>query len=116
MGASFWFALRLAAIALGVLALAWQPGAVWIERAYVNGAYPQWEHAAYAVTRGLPWSLGDFAGGAGVVAVVWRIVAYVRRGGRRRRRGGASAFGTLLLDIAAIAGAYAIWFELAWGW
>jgi hypothetical protein len=113
MGAFFWFALRLAAIALGALALAWQPSTAWVERAYSNGAYPGWEHAAYAVTDGLPWSLGDVAAGAGIVAVVWRLVSYARGRNRRRRNAG---FGMLLLDVAAIAGLYALWFELGWGW
>ena len=115
MGASFWFALRLVAIGLGALALLWQPAAGWIERAYVNGAYPGWQHAAYAVTDPLPWSLGDFAFGAGIVAIVWRIVSYARTRNRRRRARSA-AFGMLLLDVAAIVGLYAVWFEVAWGW
>ncbi len=110
MGASFSLALRLAVIGLGALALAWQPAAAWIEREYANGAYPGWEHAAYAVTSPLPWSLGDLAFGIGVVAIVWRIVAYAR--GRRR----SAAFGMMLLDVAAIVGLYAVWFEVSWGW
>ena len=115
MGASFSLALRLAVIGLGVLALVWQPAAPWIERAYVNGAYPGWEHAANAVTSRLPWSLGDLAFGVGIVAIVWRIVAYARNRGRRRRSRSGS-FAMLLLDVAAIASLYAVWFEVAWGW
>jgi hypothetical protein len=115
MGASFWFALRLVAVGLGAFALAWQPAAAWIERAYSNGAYPGWEHTAYAVTSRVPWSLGDLAFGAGLVAVIWRIASYVRSRGGRGRNGGAP-FGMLLLDVAAIAGLYALWFEAAWGW
>ncbi len=111
MGASFALALRLAVIGVGALALAWQPAAGWVEREYVNGAYPGWEHAAYSLTRGLPWSLGDLAFGVGIAAIVWRIVAYARRPRRRN-----AAFGMLLLDVAAIVGLYAVWFEVAWGW
>jgi hypothetical protein len=114
MGGSFWFALRLLAIVLGALALAWQPSAAWVERAYANGVYPGWEHAAFAITRGLPWSLGDFAAAAGVAAIIWRIVTFVRRRPARRRN--MAAFGMLLFDIAAIVGVYAIWFEVSWGW
>ncbi|MEO6836526.1 MAG: DUF3810 family protein [Candidatus Tumulicola sp.] len=115
MGGSFWFALRVLAIVLGLLALAWQPDAGWVERAYANGVYPGWEHAAYGVTRGLPWSLGDVAFGIGILAIFGRIAAFVRsrRGRRRRSR---PAFGMLLFDIAAIVGLYAVWFEASWGW
>ncbi len=89
----------------------WQPPADWIERAYVNGAYPQWEHVAHTITNPLPWSLGDVAALAGVAAIVWRVVVFVRL---RRKRGKDSV--ALLLTVAAIAGIYAVWFELSWGW
>ncbi|HKU81618.1 MAG TPA: DUF3810 family protein [Candidatus Tumulicola sp.] len=96
---------------LGVAALAWKPSAAWVESAYANGAYPSWEHAAFAVTSGFPWSLGDVAGLLGIAAIVWRIAAFVRP--RRRRR---EAWPALVLDLAAIAGLYAVWFEASWGW
>ncbi|HMF28837.1 MAG TPA: DUF3810 family protein, partial [Candidatus Cybelea sp.] len=89
----------------------WQPPADWIERAYVNGAYPQWQHIAFAITHPLPWSLGDFAALAGIAAIVWRIVLFVRL--QRKRRKDVVA---LLLTVAAIAGIYALWFQLSWGW
>lgn len=89
----------------------WQPPADWIERAYVNGAYPHWEHVAYGITHPLPWSLGDVAALAGIAAIVWQIVAFARL--RRKRRKDVLA---LLLTVCAIAGAYALWFELSWGW
>jgi len=94
---------------LGALALAWQPNAAWIERAYANGIYPQWERVAFAVTNPFPWSLGDVAFGVGVIAIVWRIAAYVRS----RRM---ASFGMLLVDVVAIAALYALWFETSWGW
>ncbi len=89
----------------------WQPNAAWIERAYVNGAYPQWEHLASAITHPLPWSLGDLAGLAGVAAIVWQIARFARL---RKRR--AQHVIALLLSCAAICGIYAVWFELSWGW
>ena len=89
----------------------WQPPAGWIERAYVNGAYPQWQHVAHAITNPLPWSLGDVAALAGLTVIVWRIVVFARL---RRKRGADVA--ALLLTVAAIAGVYALWFELSWGW
>lgn len=92
--------------------LAWKPGAAWVESAYANGAYPGWEHAAFGVTSILPWSLGDVAALIGVVAIVWRIALFLRRKPRRRRE----AWPSLVLDIAAIAGLYAVWFEASWGW
>jgi len=102
----------LAAIVLGAVALAWQPNAAWIERAYANGAYPAWERVAFVLTNPLPWSLGDVAGLLGAVAIAWRIVVYARS----RRRRSLHAFGMLVFDVAAIAGLYAIWFETSWGW
>jgi hypothetical protein len=66
---------------------------------------------AYAVTRPLPWSLGDFAALAGVAVIVWLIVRFSRA--RRRRAGD---FVALLLSVAAVLGSYAVWFELSWGW
>ncbi len=96
---------------LGAVALIWQPDVAWIERAYVNGVYPRWEHLAFAITHPLPWSLGDVAGLAGVAAIVWQIVAFARL--RKRRAKHATA---LVLSCAAICGIYAIWFELSWGW
>jgi hypothetical protein len=115
MGGSFWFALRLLAVVLGVLALAWQPGAPWVEHVYANGLYPVWEHAAYSVTSRMPWSLGDVAFGVGIAAMLWRIVSFARTRRRhpRRRR---PAVGMLLLDLAAIAALYGAWFEASWGW
>jgi hypothetical protein len=96
---------------LGAVALLWQPNAAWIERAYVNGVYPNWEHLAVAITRPLPWSLGDLAALAGVAVIVWQIVAFARL--RKRRTRDVTA---LVLSCAAICGIYATWFELSWGW
>lgn len=94
-----------------MVALLSRPPADWIERAYVNGAYSQWERIAHAVTQPLPWSLGDVAALAGLAAIFWRIVVFARL--RRKRSKDAVA---LLLTVAAIAGLYALWFELSWGW
>lgn len=91
--------------------MTWQPGPAWLERVYVNGAYASWEHAAFAITNPVPWSLGDVAGLAGIVAIVWRIIAFFRS---QKRSLAASAF--VLLDVLAILGLYAAWFELSWGW
>lgn len=104
--------LRLLAIALGAVAIAWHPSAEWVERAYVNGGYAVWEHAAYAITNGLPWSLGDLALLAGLAVLVWRIVAFARS----ERQRNLAAFSTLVLDLAAVFALYALWFEVSWGW
>ena len=69
-----------------------------MERAYANGAYPTWEHAAFAVTNPVPWSMGDVAVLLGVAAIVWRL---------RARK---------WLDVIAIAALYSIWFHASWGW
>lgn len=112
MGASLWFAARVAAIVLGILALAWQPSAAWIESVYANGGYPAWEHVTFVLTSPLPWSLGDVAFGLGIAAIVWRVVVFAR--GRQRRK--IASLGIVLLDIAAIVGIYAVWFEVSWAW
>ena len=91
--------------------LLWQPSAAWIEHAYSNGAYPSWEHFAFRITNPVPWSLGDVAGLIGIVAIVWRVVAFFRS---RKRTLAALAF--VLLDVAAVLGVYVVWFELSWGW
>lgn len=49
---------------------------------------------------------------AGLVALVWQIVAFARLPSRRRR----TQLPALLLSCAAILGLYALWFELSWGW
>jgi hypothetical protein len=107
---SFFLGARAVLAVLGALALVWHPSAAWIERSYVNGFYPHWEHVAFELTSPFPWSLGDVAVLLGVAALLWRFVAFLR--GRR----GASGTGRLVLDVLAIAGLYAVWFEVAWGW
>ncbi|HXM07504.1 MAG TPA: DUF3810 family protein, partial [Candidatus Acidoferrum sp.] len=112
MGGSFFFALRVLAIVAGIAAVGLQPSASWVEHAYANGGYPGWEHAAYALTSWIPWSAGDLAALIGAVAVIWCIVITARAPRGRRLR----AYASLVLSIAAVVGAYAVWFEVAWGW
>ncbi|HUA10055.1 MAG TPA: DUF3810 family protein [Candidatus Acidoferrales bacterium] len=92
----FW--LRIAAIAFGIAALVFAPSPAWVEHAYVNGVYPVWEHALFALSSRLPWSLGDLLVIAGLAAIAWRLW----------RRD--------WLGALAIAGFYACWFEAGWGW
>ncbi|MBV8722493.1 MAG: DUF3810 family protein [Candidatus Eremiobacteraeota bacterium] len=103
--------LRAAIIALGVFVVLWHPDPAWIEAGYTNGGYARWEHIAFALTNPVPWSLGDVAGMAGIVAIVWRAVAFFRL-----RKRSLAALGFALLDVAAILGLYAVWFEVSWGW
>ncbi len=88
----------MAVIALGVAGLLWRPSSLWVEQAYVNGVYPGWEHALFAISSRLPWSLGDIVVLAGAACIVWRLL----------RRD--------WLGVLAIAGLYAFWFEAGWGW
>ncbi len=106
----FALAMRVVPVVLGAAALLWQPDAAWVEHAYANGAYPNWQHAAFAATNPLPWSLGDVAGLAGIAVIVWRVVAFF---GRRKTL---AALGMMLLEVAAVLGIYAVWFEASWGW
>jgi len=59
----------------------------------------------------MPWSLGDVAALAGLGAIVWLVVRFVRAPSRRL-----ADAGSLVLSVAAILGLYACWFELSWGW
>ena len=95
---------------LGTIALLVPPPAPWIERAYANGVYPHWERTAFIITSPLPWSLGDFAALAGAAAIVWQIARFSRAPRGRR------SVTALVLGCAAVAGLYALWFELSWGW
>ena len=71
---------------------------MWVEQTYVNGVYPGWEHALFAISSRLPWSLGDAVVLAGIALLVWRML----------RRD--------WLGALAVAGLYAFWFEAGWGW
>jgi hypothetical protein len=72
-----------------------------------------WERAAFSITHLFPWSLGDVAALAGIGVIVWRAVVFARLGrGKKTPR----AAGMLALDVAAVLGVYAIWFETSWGW
>lgn len=112
MGSFLRFVWQVAGIGVGLFALIWRPSPEWVESAYANGAYPVWEHAVHSVTQPLPWSLGDAVGVLGVGLVVWRVVVSVRS----RRSAGWKRFLFALVDIAAIAGVYALWFNASWGW
>ncbi len=71
---------------------------MWVEQVYVNGVYPGWENALFAISSRLPWSLGDIVVLAGIAMLVWRVL----------RRD--------WLGALAVAGLYAFWFEAGWGW
>lgn len=103
--------MRLAVLAAGAVALAWQPPADWIERAYANGVYPRWEHLAFTLAAHLPWSLGDAAALPGLAGLIWCVAALVRAPRRTLGRYAGAA-----LSIAALAALYVVWFEVSWGW
>lgn len=112
---AFWLTLLLevAAIAGGTAAAVWRPSAGWVERSFSNGYYPHWERALHAITREVPFSLGDFVVLAGVLAIVLRSIAQIRQAHRTRSL---RSIARLALDLAAVAGFYAAWFYAGWGW
>ena len=57
-----------------------------------------WEHALFAISSRLPWSLGDIVVLAGIALIAWRVL----------RRD--------WLGALAVVGLYAFWFEAGWGW
>jgi hypothetical protein len=103
MRGSFLLLLEIMAMAAGATALLVRPSADWIESAYANGFYPGWQHLASAITLPLPFSLGDVAIVAIVVALGWLIVKSFRKP-------------RLLLAAGALLGIVAFWFEASWGW
>lgn len=88
----------MAVIALGIAALLWRPSSSWVESVYVNGVYPGWEHALYAISSRLPWSLGDIIVVALAGLAIWRLL----------RRDWLGALAVAALTI--------VWFEAGWGW
>ena len=49
MGGSFWLVTRIVRDLARRRSAAFAPPPAWIERAYANGVYPVWEHAAFAL-------------------------------------------------------------------
>jgi hypothetical protein len=70
----------------------------------VNGFYARWEPFVTGIGRVFPFSLGDLAVLVGLAALVWRVAVRWRKPARAA------------LDIAAMIGLYAFWFEAGWGW
>jgi hypothetical protein len=103
MRGSFLLLLEVVAMLAGAFALLVRPSAEWVERAYAGGFYPGWQHVAAAITLPLPFSLGDVAGLAAILAFVWLLVKSIRTP-------------KLLLAAGALAGVMAFWFEASWGW
>jgi hypothetical protein len=103
MRGSFLLAFEVLAMLAGAFALLARPSAEWIESAYANGFYPGWQHLASAITLPLPFSLGDVAVLAAILALGWLLV-----GSFRRPR--------LLLVAGALLGVVVFWFEASWGW
>lgn len=112
MSGSFRFWWCGLGIAAGAFALLWRPSPSWVEHAYANGGYAAWQHVAQALSGPIPWSLGDIAGLLGIALILWRLILAVRK----RRRSPWLRTVIALIEVLAIAGAYALWFEAAWGW
>ncbi len=107
------FLCRALAIVAGGVALLWHPDPAWLESAYADGAYAVWQHAASTVTLLVPFSCGDLVGLAAAIAVVWGAYRSLRA---RQRLGWWRVAATFALDLLAIAGILAVWFEAGWGW
>src|ERR1700719_1888779 len=112
MGGFFSFLLRFIAIAAGALALCVSPSPGWVEARYANSGYPVWEHAIFPLTNALPWSLGDIAALTGLAWIAASLAIVVRR----RRVAVWQKAALVALDVLAIGGVYALWFEASWGW
>jgi len=100
-------------IVAGIVLSAWRPDPAWIERAYVNGGYPRWQHAISTITLPLPFSLGDVAGlvGIGIATwIVWHNLKTMREGWRL------APIARALYGLLALVAVYSGWFLLSWGW
>lgn len=92
----------MAPIAAGIVASLWHPSPEWVERSFSNGYYPAWQHFWSALTSPLPFALGDVVIAAAVVLFVL-ILVRVR------------PFWHLMLNAAALAGFFLLWFYAGWG-
>jgi hypothetical protein len=99
---SFTIPFDVAMIVLGAAAALYRPSATWVEQHFTNGYYPGWEHFWSALTRGIPFALGDAAIVLGVLAIIAALI-FVR------------PFWRALLGVAALAGFYSLWFYAGWG-
>ncbi len=114
MGGSFAFSpAPLIGIALGILTLLVPSNAQWVEAVFANGIYPHWEHAIFPLTNAIPWSLGDAAIALGIIALVWRVSIWFRKGATLALW---QRIGLALIEVAGILGLYYFWFEASWGW
>ena len=106
------FGVRALLVVCGALLLWIRPSAAWVEYAYANGGYAVWQHAISSITLPLPFSLGDVVGLAGIAAAIWIVV----RAARAWRRARWAAIASGMFSLAALAGLFAAWFVVSWGW
>ncbi len=106
---SLLFDVLVIAVALGVKYLA--PSGRWIEVHYSNGIYPAIDRGVRALTGPIPFTLGDVA----LLAVLIALVAcWVRtlRASRRDRR--LVTTGSLAIRTLALAALAYLWFDFSW--
>lgn len=103
----------LVLIAAGLFAALWRPSPKWVERAFTNGYYPQWEGFWASITPHLPFALGDVVVLVGVLLIVTVIVLTIVDA--RKQRSWRTA-GRNIIGIGAILGLYSVWFYAGWGW
>jgi hypothetical protein len=106
------FVWDAAIVAVAVAVALWHPAAQWVEANYTNGFYSRLDPVLQAITRPLPFALGDalLVAFALLLLALWTIV--LRRGGRR---GVGPRVLRLLARTLALLAVVFLWFEAFWG-
>lgn len=105
------FILRLATVAIAVVA-AWLPlPASLVERVYSSGFYPAWQRAVTAASNRVPFALLDILIVLAGVRVLFLLVRLVRPGGRTWLLGAVGS----LVRLAAFAAVVYLVFLASWG-
>ena len=106
------FVWDAAIVVVAVAVALWHPAAPWVEANYTNGFYSRLDPVLQAITRPLPFALGDalLVAFALLLVAMWAVVLW--RGGRRGA--GRRVLRLLARTLALLAVLY-LWFEGFWG-
>lgn len=94
--------LDVIVIGLGLWILLWRPSSAWVETHFTNGYYPGWQGFWGAVTRPLPFALGDAIIGLAIIALLVAL-------------GLARPLWRSVLGVVALCAFFVIWFYAGWG-
>jgi hypothetical protein len=101
-----------ALVAIAVAVALWHPSARWVETNYTNGFYSRLDPVLQAVTRSVPFAVGDALLVAFALLVVGLWIVVLARGGRRGVWPRVLRLCTRTLALLAV---IYLWFEGFWG-